>query len=370
MSDVSAPITWRGRVTAVLIGLLLLGIAAEPVLRIAMPNWSEYHSGRFMMRLNVPDQPVTSIGVPGFDGWFSQNNGDFRVRIRINEFGLRNDQPANAADNRIWILGDSMSFGWGVERTETYTQILADRLGAGTYNVATPGSSVCGWQTLYSRMPRELRPTAVVVGLTIENRMGLYDCTAEARVVPLAPEPVSPSLSAAKTFLTEHSAVYNFFTVSLKRIGPVQTALMKLGLINDPGQVLLHGQDPAKAPQMIESTAGELRRLRAMAAGRPFLVVLFPARFELRDGNPYFQQLRAGIADALKKEGIDTLDLYPDFKAAGFSATHFAHDGHWNARGHQVAGEALARWFTAYRGAQADERPGGQAQPAPGGSQR
>ena len=207
MSDVSAPITWRGRVTAVLIGLLLLGIAAEPVLRIAMPNWSEYHSGRFMMRLNVPDQPVTSIGVPGFDGWFSQNNGDFRVRIRINEFGLRNDQPANAADNRIWILGDSMSFGWGVERTETYTQILADRLGAGTYNVATPGSSVCGWQTLYSRMPRELRPTAVVVGLTIENRMGLYDCTAEARVVPLAPEPVSPSLSAAKTFLTEHSAV-------------------------------------------------------------------------------------------------------------------------------------------------------------------
>lgn len=340
-------ITWRGRLAAVAIGVLFLAIAAEGMLRLAMPNWREYHSGRFITRVVVPGLPVTSMGVPGFDGWFAQNNGDFRVRVRINEFGLRNDEPVAAANGRIWVLGDSMSFGWGVERDRAYTQILTERLGRPTYNVATPGSTVCGWQTLYSRMPNDVKPAALVVGLTIENRMGIFDCQAEAATPPSTSEPVAVSVSGTKAFLTEHSALYNFFTVSLKRIASVQVALMRIGLINDPGKLLLHGQDPARAPEMIVSTAREIVQLRALApADRAFVVALFPARFELRDGNTYFRDLRLGVADALQKQGVSTIDLFEDFKAAGFEATHFAHDGHWNSLGHRIAGEAIARWFT------------------------
>ena len=350
IGEPTIPITWRGRIVAVLIGLFFLAVASEVLLRILMPTWREYHSWRFMTLVSVPGHGVTSMGVPGFDGWFSQNNGDFRARIQINEFGLRNDEPVAAADGRIWILGDSMSFGWGVERREIYTQALADRLGFPAYNVATPGSNVCGWQALYARMPKEIHPAAVVVGLTIENRMGIFDCAAEAgnTLLPPAYGLDFISLQGIKSLLTEHAALYNFFAVSLKRVNIVHAAMIKAGLINKPGEILLHGHDPAQAPEMIASTAKELRRLRAMApADRPFLVVLFPARFELRDDLGHFRRLRLGIAAALAEHGIQTLDLYPDFKAAGFEATHFAHDGHWNARGHRIAGDAIARWFAA-----------------------
>lgn len=355
MTNPPPSMTWRGRIIATGIGLLFLAVAAEILLRVLMPNWREYHSGWFMAHVTVPGYGTTSMGVPGFDGWFSQNNGDFRARIRINAFGLRNDEPVAAADGRIWILGDSMSFGWGVERDETYTRVLADRSGLPTYNVATPGSNVCGWQALYARMPKELHPAAVVVGLTIENRMGIFDCAAAAQIAakPEVDESFDLSPIAIKGFLTRHLALYNFLTVSLKRVDVITTALTKIGVINDPHGLILHGQDPAKIPEMIASTADEIHRLRAMTpADRPFLVVLFPARFEVRDGTEHFRRTRTGVAETLARRGIAVLDLFPEFKAAGLETTHFAHDGHWNANGHRIAGQAIALWFAAN-----DKRP-------------
>lgn len=332
-------------VAALAVGVLVL----EGMARLLMPQWRDFSSGRFLTLVDVPGHGTTSIGTPGFDGWFAQNNGDFRAHIRINAFGLRNDEPVAAADGRIWILGDSFSFGWGVERAESYTQVLADRLGFPTYNVATPGSSVCGWQALYARMPKELHPAAVVVGLTIENRVGIFNCIADAKAVVRAEEPGAVSLQAVKAFLTRHTALYNVISVSLKRIDAIETILTKAGLIKDPAQIIFHGHDPAAADQMIATTAAELARLRAMTPKNiPFVVVLFPARFELRDGTGYFRRLRIGMTEALAQRGIETLDLYPEIKAAGLEATHFAHDGHWNPRGHRIAGEALARWFAGH----------------------
>lgn len=323
-------------------------LALEGMARLLMPQWRDFSSGRFLTLVDVPGRGTTSIGTPGFDGWFSQNNGDFRARIRINAFGLRNDEPVAAADGRIWILGDSFSFGWGVEREESYTQVLADRLGFPAYNVATPGSNVCGWQALYARMPTDLRPVAVVVGLTIENRVAVLDCPAAAKVVVKAEEPNAISLLAIKASLTRHTALYNVISVSLKRINVIETILTKAGLIEDPARIIFHGHDPAKADEMIAATTAELDRLRAMTPKNiPFVVVLFPARFELRDDTGHFRRLRTGMAEALARHGIAVLDLYPEFKAAGLEATHFAHDGHWNPRGHRIAGEALARWFAA-----------------------
>jgi len=327
---------------ATVVSILIL----EGAVRILMPEWRNFSSARFLTSVEVPGYGITSIGTPGFDGWFSQNNGDFRTRIRINAFGLRNDEPVAAADGRIWVLGDSFSFGWGVAREESYTQVLADQLGFPTYNVATPGSSVCGWQALYARMPKGIRPAAVVVGLTIENRVALLDCAATA-MAPQPEESTVLSLLAVKAFLTRHAALYNVVSVSLKRIEIINTILVKVGLIEDPSRIILHGHDSAKADAMIAATAIEIDRLRTLVPkGIPFVVVLFPARFELRDQSGYFRYLRLGITEALAWRRISTLDLFSAIQGAGLEATHFSHDGHWNARGHRIAGEAIARWFS------------------------
>ncbi|MDO8607338.1 MAG: hypothetical protein Q7R40_12450 [Phaeospirillum sp.] len=320
----------------------------EMGLRVAMPGWNEYFSGRFMTQISYPGYPNTSLGRPGFDGYFSQNNGDFRSHIHINEFGLRNDESVAAADGRVWVLGDSFSFGWGVERDETYTALLARFLDRPTYNIASPGSGVCAWQTLTARMPKDARPLAVVVGLTVENRVGPMDCAAEARLAAGAvqEEPRALGVTALKMYMTEHLALYNFFTVVLKRIDLAAVVLEKLGVINDARLVDFHNTTPETLMSGLSSTATELVRLRAMLPpDTPFVVAVIPTRFEVRDDLGFHRDLRLGVEAEMAKQGIDYVDMIDVFKAAGHDATSFPHDGHWTPRGHAIAARAIADWM-------------------------
>jgi hypothetical protein len=295
----------------------------------------------------VPGYGTLYTGRPGFNGFFAQNDGDFRVRIRINQAGLRNAAPVTRADRRIWVVGDSLSFGWGVARERSFTAILAREAGQGTYNVASPGSDVCGYQALVARMPDRLAPSAVVVGLVMENDIADYPCPrgAGSRRKPSADDAsFEYNLSGAKIYLMKYSALYNFFAVSVKRVDIALELLTTLGLIKRPHAY--RGQfDTTNSAARADSSADEIAYLKSMLpAGTPFAVLIVPARFDIRDGDPAFADLRTKVVAALARRGIEIIDPYQGFRAAGFAATHFAHDGHWSPRGHEIAAKYLAAW--------------------------
>ena len=324
-------------------------IAAEGVLRVAMPHWREFYSGWFMRETAVPGRGAVIIGEPGFDGHFAQNNGDFRVRITINEFGLRDADPVAAAAGRIWIIGDSMSFGWGVEQDQMYSSVIGGALNAPTYNVASPGTDVCGYQALLARMPEDVKPRAVVVGLVLENDVHPYDCAAAARrrnreaVFGDGVEIVD--WIAVKRLLTRYLALYNFLAVAVKRVDVIRDALTALGVIREGHLYRRHIADTA-LDAAVEKTADELALLRAMLPrGVPFGVLLVPVRFEIKDGDVLYRRLRERMSNALTSRGIAFIDPFDRFVAAGFGPTHFAHDGHWSALGHRLAGEEAAVWL-------------------------
>ncbi len=345
------PTTVKGRFIAVLVGIVLAGVAAEGVLRLAMPHWREFYSGWFMRKTVVPGHGVVITGEPGFDGYIAQNNGDYRVRITINEFGLRNPEPVAAATGRIWIIGDSMAFGWGVERDEMYTSVIGRTLNVPTYNVASPGTDVCGYQALLARISENAKPGAVVVGLTLENDVQPYDCRASARrqqqeAASGAKEGIElDSWIHVKRLLSRYLALYNFVAVTLKRVDVIREALTAIGIIREGHAYRrLIGDD--KLDAAVERTADELAALRAMLPqGTPFGVLVAPARFEIKDGDAFYRRLRLQTNAALTSRGIAVIDPFDGFVAAGFGSTHFAHDGHWSALGHRLAGEAAALWL-------------------------
>ena len=317
-----------------------------------MPNWREFHSGWFMRLVEVPGYGRVTTGKPGFNGYFSQNNGDFRVRIQINEFGLRNNIPVKMANSRVWIIGDSMAFGWGIERKDIYSAVAERVSQVPTYNVASPGTSVCGYQALYKRMPNSIKPTGVVVGLILENDIHAYDCKAVEK--GLSPILESRSNKTADNFsfadfkglLTKNLALYNFFAISLKRVNVARELLTRIGFINKEHV----NQKPVEKPpfgESVEKTADELLRLKMMVGSDvPFAVLIAPTRFEVRDGDPFSRELRLGLIDAISSRGIEVLDPFEKFKKAGFQATHFSYDGHWSPQGHEIAGQLVAQWIT------------------------
>jgi len=342
-------VTLSGGLIAIVLGSLFFLVIGEVGLRVMFPHWQDFYSGRFIETEWVDGRPGVAIGRPGFDGHFAQNNGDFRVAIRINDFGLRNPEPIAAADGRIWVIGDSMAFGWGVEQPEMYSSVIAKLSGAATYNVASPGADVCGYQALAARMPKSMAPKAVVVGLILENDIYDYNCQkiAQARQqTPSASQPQPVSLMNIKMALTQQSALYNFVAVSVKRAAPLVAGLKAIGLIN-PDHAYKLTFDGSRVGALAKSTAQELSNLKNMfREGTPFAVLIAPARFEIRDADPLYKQLRTDIATTLGVLGIDVIDPYLEFKEAGFRPTHFAHDGHWSALGHEIAGKAVAKWVS------------------------
>tara|TARA_R110000787_G_scaffold37079_5_gene94475 strand:+ start:1980 stop:3044 length:1065 start_codon:yes stop_codon:yes gene_type:complete len=347
MNDTS--LTWKGRAIAILLGIVFVLAIFEGVLRIVNPFWDQYFSGRFITVESVPEHGVVAIGRAGFDGYFAQNNGDFRVHISINQFGTRNNVPVEAANDSIWVIGDSMTFGWGVEADEMYSAVIAQQLDKPTYNVASPGTSVCGYQALTARMPASVKPSAVVVGLILENDVTEYDCVAFAKAAEnRAPQDTTSSVSDfahIKGFLTRSSATYNFFAVSLKRVDVVRELLIWAGLVAKQHAYQKNFGDE-QIGLYVASTADELLKLRKMYDPKtPFVVLIAPARFEIADQDPTFATVRKQMRDALKARGIDFVDPAESFIREGLAATHFAHDGHWSTNGHKIAGSATADWL-------------------------
>lgn len=343
--------TFRGILVAIVIGALATGVAGEVALRILYPNWREYSASRFMQPVWVAGHGWLYVGKPGFDGHFAQNNGDFRHRLRINGQGLRNDEPAGEAGGRFWAIGDSVTFGWGVEREQTFGARAALLAHRPFFSVASPGADICGYQALVARMPKGVKPQAAVVGLVLENDLDGADCEARKgenpEALPAERQSWRPSalLQAGKLALMKHSALYNFLAIQLKKWGWLRDSLVEAGLV--AREHVMHNVFPeSELEPRIEAAARELARLKDLLPPHtPFAVLVVPARFDIRDGEPLYVRLRERITVALAARGITVLDPLQPLKAAGFAPTHFAHDGHWSPAGHDVAARVVAAWL-------------------------
>lgn len=325
--------------------LLALGLA-ELATRIVMPHWQDYASERFMRTTQVSGWAPFNGGVPGFDGWFAQNNGDFRISIRLDDLGLRNPADAEVQD-AVWGVGDSFTFGWGIEREQIFAAVAAKQLGRPFLSVASPGTDICGYQALLSKaLGKGWKPGAVLVGLTMENDISRYGiCTGQIPAVQAIPvsSSVLPTMSRQelKEILLAHSALYNFVAVTLKRSPVVLDGLKALGFVNSPNDATWHM--PHHGSDVLDATAREMARLRSLLPeGTPFAVVLIPARFDLDQPNGEWAQDREELTARLTALGMAVVDPTQALAAQGRSKVHFAHDGHWSALGHRIAGQAAA----------------------------
>ena len=342
--------TFLGIACSLVIGLVFWAFVSESIVRIAMPNWQEFYNGRFMRVINVSNHGLVATGLPGFNGYFSQNNGDFRVRLKINNFGYRNPDPVEKAKGRVWFVGDSMAFGWGVEQSEMYSTVVENLLNLPTFNISSPGTNVCGYQALLARTLKHASPRALIVGLILENDLNNYNCRAEAlkshtNIIQPKSDVSLKSVNSLKIWLMQKSALYNFMAISLKRVSFINKFLTRLGLVSK-----VHAHKPVhsldKFDLVVSRTAAELENLRSqISAGIPFAVLIAPARFEIRDLDKAYQRVRKEMIRALTDRGIAVIDPIDRFLKTGFEATHFPHDGHWSALGHKVAAQAVAEWL-------------------------
>ncbi|MEM7305734.1 MAG: GDSL-type esterase/lipase family protein [Planctomycetota bacterium] len=308
-------------------GMLLAVLAAGGALGAAEVAWRVFRTGDFGPTTNpryvVHDEALGWRYVPGAD--VRHATSDFDVGIRINAEGYRDATPPAPGARPIVTLGDSMTFGWGVEEREAFPALLEDATGVPVANLGVSGFGTDQQLLLFDRDGARREPRAVV--LTV--------CANDVE------------------------------EVSRRRMYGRSKPFLPAGAWTDaPGWAELRARFEAPVPDGLLARYSELVRslLKAREArrqvplgppdvelGRERLAALLEALAARTDPGSGTRLLVCGFEDpwlaaALAgRPGVRYLDLGPALaEAAREAPVRFESDNHWTPHGHAAAARAMA----------------------------
>lgn len=380
---------WRSR---------LLLAAFSTILTLGLAEFA----ARILLR---PDSRPAPEGTPISEfsptlGWRTRAGGsqrirreDFDITVSLNSLGLRGPEipyePAAGA-RRLALMGDSFAHGYYADEPQTLRGRLAAALAScrvEVLNAGGPGYSTDQEWLYFNEQIRRYGPSEVVVLFYYNDLQFNLDGTGTANrpkpvfiekngTLELVPPVVERGNSGSREDralirrrapVYHGSALWGFAATRLQRSRPDWSrALAGLGLAprissEPPAEYLPFGPlgpaETARVEEMWKRTAAILQHFRddVRAAGSGFSVFYVPARFEVNDEAWTFVQrrypgrswareaVRTRVAKLLAALDIPLIDADAAFAAAEKAGppAYLAIDGHWNARGNEIAFASL-----------------------------
>jgi hypothetical protein len=324
---------------AALLILATLGscLGAERLARVCAPQLDPASQLAF-----VAHGPLW-LGRPFAVQRMAKNTGDYDVELRFGPRGFRDARDvAKAAQGDVLFVGDSFTFGWGVDEQKRFSSRFEAVRRVRAFNLGIPGAGLEQYAALV-RYATQLGAQArtLVIGLSMETDLDAPSSTRDARgdAEDRGTAPVSsPPVQRAKAWLAGHSALYALASAAVHRTPALRALAVRLGVLT-PNLAVAGAPPYSKARvRFVADTLAELAR------GYDATVLIIPSRglwLELQQRDE--DRLHREVVDGLVKRGLHVVDPRAVFEASKRPLTfHFEHDGHWNARGHAVAAELLA----------------------------
>ncbi len=288
---------------------------------------------RAMLRI-IPPPPLgihrldPVLGTRHAPNSIGRHEGDaFKVVYSIDSQGARFVPGAGADRPLIEVLGDSFTFGHGVEDNETYAAVLQRLLGS---SVAVRNRGVMGWGTLQSMM-------------ILEEDFGRGD---PIQLVTYGWLPFQNQRNYRSKgwlqILADQGQRLPLFEVIQGR--PVYQRLI------GPEEGLPDGTDELRQAEWNVTEAALLEMAKMSESKRSqFLVILLPFQFWMgsltRVDASFIEDSYAHLEEFLQAQGIKYLNLRrnPQFSEDGM---YLPHDLHPTALWHRLVAEALAEMIT------------------------
>jgi hypothetical protein len=350
------PFLWK--IIGVLLSFLVAGLLAEGAVRLLAPQ--EVGPVRFAC-----DPELGEIPVPGQRG-VRNFPGVFTFRYSNNSLGWRGSReyrPEKSASYRVLVLGDSFTYGIGVNDDQTFAarmenHLAAEHLDVEVMNAGCPGKGTDYALKVFQRLGRKFHPDLTVLCFFCndfqDNERGEYYNIGKSG--DLVVNPQNCHRGGVKTVLA-HLPGYNWL------ISWSQAA----NLVKQAGvQWLVQGATPGKAepaPGLVVSyqrdaegyanqantqiTAIYLEQLQAAVqqAGGALMICYIPISQEV---NEFRRTQRVSADEAAVGRlaaalGLQFWSLPPLLARAGQPLERFYYqEGHWTAAAHELAAQYLS----------------------------
>jgi lysophospholipase L1-like esterase len=281
--------------------------------------------------------------------------------LATNELGFRDTHFNRAADKKILLLGDSVSWGDGVEDVrQIYPYLLEQGLnqaGKETYEVinsAVPGYSTFQQLRYLQLKGMDLNPDMIILQFCLNDVVERYASLA--------------AYGGDNVFLgidTRHAiqGLYGWFIRNSRSFEALIRFLQRLARDRQEYDVDKMTTDRL-SPELIEAwnlTLSEIEGIRdiALTNNIPFLVVIAPYRFQLDrplNGN----QPQERLLEYVHQHNIHIVDLLPSFvsfRRHNKNVPLFHDTNHFSTHGHALAAEILLKPVL---GVMVDPSPDGQ----------
>ena len=310
-----------------------------------------YAGGNHPRFLFSPDAQAGYVLRPNFQGVDIATSGEFRVPIAIDDQGLPARAHPSGMSGGVLAVGDSMTFGEGVEQTDTWTARLERLTGTPVVNGGVPGYSSLQMAARADALFPIVKPRLVL--LTVYARWDLWRCEDPLvyRDGFIVIGSFAPQLHLVNGNLYQEVA-------HGPRLGPASArALSASALLRSllPRFTDRGIQQRAERRPSWSSYAPCVRAIHhvgeiATEHGAEFRVVLI----ESSGGVAAPETLE--LERQLDRDGIAYVSLDTAFTGRNTQEMRYSKDGHWNAAGHAAVADLLAPVVTTILGEKRDAR--------------
>jgi lysophospholipase L1-like esterase len=293
----------------------------------------------------MPDPNCGFRMVPHYKGVMHMN----AVPFTTNSWGLRDREygAPPVGGLRIYVLGDSMVFGFGVKIEQTFTRLLEPLLQARlgrkveVVNGGMPGYGTLQELAFFEETIDVVKPDVVLVGVTVLNDVS--DNLKFANHDGKRHKPAS-IFKRAQVWLRQRSQLY--LLLRHYRASVSAQEMMQIHAVAPPVEM---ERGLALTGDALERFAQAARR-----HGVGFGVLILPtdrqasharwvqtlAKYRLPSQDYAPDEPDVWLAERARREGIPVLDLLPALGEHQDEALYF--NDHWTPRGHAIVAAALA----------------------------
>jgi lysophospholipase L1-like esterase len=283
---------------------------------------------------------------PGQEGVFE--TPQFRTVVRINENGLRDREHSYERQNdneRILVLGDSFAWGYGVEESERFSQLLEGALGVEVINAGVSGYST-DQELLWYKNEGIKYETDLVIVVLAGNDVGDNDrqvvstiyykpkfVIEEGQLVPIGYPVPKTSLQGRFIYSLSQRSALAYFLV--QRYFDILSLYSGLKVNSDHANSPVSGINAERESfKLTIALIDEMRNIAELRKAK-FMIVTTDRWWNHPSGETY-----KDLVTTMQSEGFLVLDVE---SMPGFDSEEMLipNDGHWNQAGHEFVAEKI-----------------------------